>query len=108
MAVRGAAPTTPATAAANEIGVDISGLEATQLNKSFHPIPDHIYVMTSRHRVRVIAAFPGMADRVELLDRRGEVADPYGHDLEVYRAARDQIAAAIDARAQEWQVAPSN
>lgn len=102
VAVRGSAPTSPATTAAAEVGVDITELRATQLNKSFSPIPDHIYVMTNRHRDRVISAFPGLADRVELLDRNGEIPDPYGYDIDVYRAARDQIAAAIDERAKEW------
>lgn len=106
VAVRGSAPTTPATTAAEEIGVDIAALRATQLSKAFSPIPDHIYVMTSRHRDRVISAFPGLADRVELLDPNGEIPDPYGYDLDVYRAARDQIAVAIDERAREW--APTN
>lgn len=102
IAVRGSAPTTPATTAAAELEVDITELRATQLNKSFAPIPDHIYVMTNRHRDRVISAFPGLADRVELLDPNGEVPDPYGYDLDVYRSARDQIAAAIDYRARDW------
>ncbi|MCP3977057.1 MAG: hypothetical protein GY720_21425 [bacterium] len=102
IAVRGSVPTTPATTASDEIGVDIRDLRATQLNKSFSPLPDHIYVMTNRHRERVISAFPGFADRVELLDPNGDVPDPYGYDIDVYRAARDQIAAAIDARAKEW------
>lgn len=102
IAVRGSAPTPAAASAAAELGVDISDLRALQLSKSFSPIPDHIYVMTNRHRDRVIAAVPGLADRVELLDPNGEVADPYGYDLDVYRAARDQITAAIDQRSKEW------
>jgi protein-tyrosine-phosphatase len=102
VAVRGAAPTASATTAAAEIGIDISALRAGALSKGSDPLPDHIYVMTTGHLERVIAAFPGLAERVELLDPDGEVADPYGYDLETYRATRDQILTAISARSREW------
>lgn len=102
MAIRGSAPTAAAQEAAAELGVDISGLRGSALSQSTDPLPDHIYVMTERHRARVAAALPGLAERVELLDSDAEVADPYGMDIETYRAARDQIAEAIDGRAAEW------
>ncbi len=105
IAIRGSAPTPTAATAAAELGVKIADLRGLQLSRAFTPIPDHIYVMTRRHRDRVVAAFPGLAERVELLDPQGEVADPYGYDLDVYRAARDQIAAAIDERSKEWEPA---
>ena len=103
MAVRGSAPTTSAASATGEFGIDIGNLRASALSKAFTPLPDHIYVMTERHRARVAADFPGLADRVELLDPGGEIADPYGLDEEFYRRTRDQIAAAIDLRAEEWR-----
>ena len=102
VAVRGATPTTNAVSAAAEIGVDISELRAGPLRKGSDPLPDHIYVMTYHHLDRVVAAFPGLAERVQLLDPEGEVADPYGYDIEVYRATRDQIVAAIETRTREW------
>jgi protein-tyrosine phosphatase len=102
LAVRGAPPTAAAIAATAEIGIDISELRAGGLRKSSNPLPDQIYVMTTDHRDRVVATFPGLAERVSLLDPNGEVADPYGHDLDVYRATRDQIVSAIEARARSW------
>jgi protein-tyrosine-phosphatase len=102
-AIRGSAPTATATAAAAEIGIDISGLRAGALRKGTDPLPDRIYVMTTGHLDRVVAAFPGLAERVELLDPEGEIADPYGFDIEVYRTTRDQIFCAIEARAREWR-----
>jgi len=95
-------PTSPATKAAAEIGADISGLRATSLRRGADPVPDHIYVMTERHRSRVIATHPALAERVELLDPEGDIADPYGLDIDFYRATRDRIAAAIDRRAPDW------
>ena len=102
MAVRGAPPTASAGAVTAEIGIDISALRAGALRKGSDPLPDHIYVMTTGHLDRVVAAFPGLAERVELLDPEGEIADPYGSDVDFYRTTRDQIIAAIEARSEEW------
>ena len=102
VAVRGAPPTASATAVTAEIGIDISALRAGALRKGSDPLPDHIYVMTTGHLDRVVAAFPGLAERVELIDPEGEVADPYGYDVDFYRATRDRIVAAIEARSREW------
>ena len=102
MAVRGSAPTDAAVIAAGELGADITSLRATALGRSIDPPPDKIYVMTGRHVARVRNQIPGLADRVELLDPAGDIADPYGSDLAFYRTTRDQIAAAIDRRAAEW------
>jgi protein-tyrosine-phosphatase len=103
MAVRGSAPTSLATSAAGELGIDIGSLRAGSLHNAFTPIPDRIYVMTERHRTKVVADHPGLADRVELLDAAGDIADPYGRDIAFYRYTRDKISAAIDLRAQEWR-----
>ena len=44
-----------------------------------------------------------LAERVELLrPDGGDIADPFGGDLEVYRTAREEIAASVRARATEW------
>lgn len=102
-AIRGSTPTAAATAAAAEIGIDISALRAASLRKGTDPLPDRIYVMTTGHLERVVAAFPELAERVELLDPDGEIADPYGHGIGVYRATRDQIVRAVEERAREWR-----
>jgi len=106
-AVRGATPTATATAAAAEIGIDISPLRAVGLHEDIRPRPDRIYVMTTGHLDRVVAAFPGLTERVDLLDPEGEIADPYGFDIAVYRSTRDQIVDAIETRAREWRAAQS-
>lgn len=102
MAERGSAPTDLATAAAAELGVDITRLRGTELRHSLDPVPDRIYVMAAAHHSQVVDEAPNLADRVELLDPTGEIADPYGRDLAFYRVTRDTIAAAIDARSLEW------
>jgi protein-tyrosine-phosphatase len=107
VAVRGSTPTTSAVSAAAEIGVDISELRAGSLRKGSDPLPDQIYVMTHHHLDRVVTTLPGLAERVQLLDPQGEIADPYGYDIDVYRATRDQIIAAIEARAPDWTANPA-
>lgn len=102
MAVTDSPPTDAAHLAAGEIGVDISGLRGHAVTEATDPLPDHIYVMTERHLDNVKDALPHVADRVELLDPDGEIADPYGFDIDFYRQTRDQIVAAIDRRSAEW------
>lgn len=102
MAMRGSAPTDAAVIAAGELDADISSLRATSLARATDPMPDKIYVMTAHHLAQVRDLLPGLAERVELLDPAGDIADPYGLDVAFYRGTRDQIAAAIDRRAAEW------
>jgi protein-tyrosine-phosphatase len=60
--------------------------------------------MTRRHLTQVLAVDPTLSDRTELLRPNGDdIADPYGLSLEEYRAARDEIAAALEARSAEWR-----
>lgn len=102
MAIRRSAPTGPAMDVTHEIGIDISSLRGASLSETLDPVPDIIYVMTEHHLIRVTSNHPELADRVELLDPDGEIADPYGSDTGVYRAARRQIETAIESRAVDW------
>ena len=102
IAMRGSQPTDHAVTAAEEVGADIGDLRASSLTRSTDPLPDKIYVMTARHVADVQRALPGLADRVQLLDPDGDIADPYGFDADFYRTTRDQIIVAIERRAAEW------
>ena len=62
-----------------------------------------IYCLSDSHRRALIAQAPEAEDRIELLrPDGGDIADPYGGDLEVYQQARDEISAAVQARAGDW------
>ena len=65
---------------------------------------DRIYCMTSSHRDALLSALPpGAEGRVELLDPDGgDVPDPFGGSLEVYRRTADAIAAMVDRRLDGW------
>ena len=94
------APATPAAASVcEEIGVDVAGHRARQLTAELAAEATAIYVMTGAQRRRVLEIAPEVVDRVELLRPDGrDVEDPYGLPVEVYRATRDEIAAALQER----------
>ena len=98
-AVVGSPATPTAVEALREIGVDPAEHRARQLDGRLAEMMDVIYVMTADHRAGVLEIAPGMGDRVVMLRSDGaDIEDPYGGDLVVYRIARDEIAAAIEAR----------
>lgn len=70
-----------------ELGVDISAHRSRQLTKAELSQWDLFFPMTRAHgQVLEAAGAPG-----ERVYYPGEIADPYGGDLTVYRACRDRI-----------------
>ena len=99
LAVTDAPATTMAVAACEEAGADLSAHRARQFDESLAAGADQILVMTEAHRRRVLELAPGAGGKVELLRLDGvDVDDPYGQPLEVYRASRDEITAALETR----------
>jgi len=98
------APATPtAVAACRELGVEVGDHRARQLDSDLAEAADRIFVMTEAHLAAVLEIAPGVADRVALLRPDGtDVEDPFGSPLETYRATRDEIVAALDARRDEF------
>lgn len=98
------APSTPhAVAVAAEVGVDLGGHRARSATRELLEGADRIYGMT-RSQVEALVRLGGdVAGRVALLDPSGaDIPDPYGGDVGAYRRARDQIAATVEARWEEW------
>lgn len=96
-AVEGASPSAAAVRTCAEIGVDLSGQRARTLDRAEAEGADRVYVMTRAHREAVLQIAPE-AD-VELLHPLGEdIEDPFGLSDDVYRAVRDRIVAALEAR----------
>lgn len=103
-AVPGSMATPQARLVMAEVGSPIDGHEASTLASLIARRPDLIYVMTERHRTAVEAALGGLRCKVELLRPDGaDIADPYGHGLEVYRTTRDRIREAVRLRAPAWR-----
>ncbi len=86
-----------------EAGVDISGHRARMVNNENLGWADIVLVMESGQRGFISMAFPQQSAKVGLLGdfnrsqgEGGEIADPYGSSMEVYRTCFEEIGEAID------------
>lgn len=91
-----------------EIGLDIEKHRAQQFTKELADWADIILAMEAKHIEEMEAMAPddehkmhtllGFAQGVDRYPGEAgyDITDPYKEDIEVYREARDQIAAAID------------
>ncbi len=64
--------------------------------------------MTSGHKEMIVERFPEAKDKTFTLKQfvsgtDGDIADPFGGPIEVYRAARDELEKLIDRLAEKLQ-----
>jgi protein-tyrosine phosphatase len=86
-----------------EVGLDLGQHLSQPIDPMLWTRAEKIYCLGDSHRRALLAEAPEVGDRVELLRPDGlDIADPYGGDLMVYRRARDEIAAAVQARMTDW------
>lgn len=102
-ATPGNPPEALAVQAAREAGVDISEHRARVVDDENLGWADIVLVMESGQKGFISMAFPGQSAKVALLGNfnrskggRGEIADPYGSSMEVYRACFEEIGEAVD------------
>lgn len=85
--------------AMEEMGIDLKGHRSTVLDKKLVQEADLILVMTAKHRQEVVKISPEASGRVFVLTEyagaEGDVADPFGGDLDVYRKTAGQLAGLI-------------
>jgi protein-tyrosine phosphatase len=109
-----AAPGGRATAEAVEVmrerGLDLSPHESQPLSDRLVRFADLILTMTRGHRETLLAHWPEAEPRAHLLSRgRGEVSDPIGGPLDLYRRCAEQIDSYLESWAEELpleQLAP--
>lgn len=65
---------------------------ATPLTEDMMSLCDTVYALSSRHYMAICLAFPEHIDKIRLL---GEIADPYGSDLDTYEQTLEQIKEAL-------------
>lgn len=82
-----------AVAAMREAGEDIRGRRAKLLTAQAAAQADEIWALSPSHRQALVSALPQLADKVFVLGNG--ISDPYGQDLERYRACRDEIERAV-------------
>ncbi|TWU43805.1 Low molecular weight protein-tyrosine-phosphatase YwlE [Novipirellula aureliae] len=81
-----------AVAVMGKRGLDLTGHSSRPLDESVMNVADLVLTMTRGHRAAILAAWPEMHDRIFTLRRDGgDISDPVGMDIEVYRACADQI-----------------
>lgn len=92
----------PAPAAENAVrvmaekGIDISDHRATQLTADTVEKAELILTMTEGHRKILTTLFPSAKEKTHTLSEfageNGDIADPFGGDIETYRLCAAQIA----------------
>ncbi len=78
-------------------GIDLTAHRGQRLTAELVEWADLLVVMTERHLLLVLRTFPQATGKAvlysEFLGSAGEVADPYGGDLDEYYACADQLTA---------------
>jgi len=87
------------------MGADLENHSSQPVTVSMLEDADRVFVMTRSHREVLEEWMPDCAQRIELLDSAGgDIDDPIGGNLEVYRACAERIRACLRGRIGE--VAP--
>ncbi len=95
----GGSPATPeGIKAAKELGADIRGHRNAPISSALISASDLIFCMTGTHLADVVEVAPSAAGRTSLLSLKGNIADPVGAPLAVYRDCARQIQRAIQKR----------
>jgi protein-tyrosine phosphatase len=73
-------------------GVDLRAHESQPVTQRLLEQADQIFAMTRGHRDAILASYPHLGDRVELLARDGaEISDPIGLGEDEYEQCRVEI-----------------
>jgi protein-tyrosine phosphatase len=82
-----------------ERGLDLGPHESQPLSERLVRFADVVITMTRNHRETILEHFPEAESRVHLISRgRGDVSDPIGGPLDLYRHCADQL----DAYLEKW------
>lgn len=89
-----------AVSAMDEMGIDISDHISTQITHEIIAEADLVLTMTAGHKHILIDLLPDHSDRIYTLKEfaygeEGDVADPYGGDMDVYRDCAGEIKDAV-------------
>lgn len=86
-----------AVRAMDELGVDIRGHRARQVDEAMVRRADLVIAMTPRHRETLQRNFGAFRGKIQTLpeyltgDTTAGIADPYGYDYSVYRASAREM-----------------
>jgi protein-tyrosine phosphatase len=100
-AMPGARATPQAVEAVRDLGADLSRHRSRPLTVELIHQADVVYTMGHAHSQAVTALVPSAADRVVTLDASGDIEDPIGGDVGLYRQLAGQLQTLIERRLQE-------
>src|SRR5207244_9775652 len=82
--------------------LDLTQHESQPLSERIVRFADVILAMTRGHREAILEAWPDAESRVHLISRgRGDVPDPIGGPLDLYRRCAEQLDAYLEAWMEE-------
>lgn len=94
-AAEGGSASKNAVDALAETGADISGHKSRRVTPEMLAEYDEILTMTNSHADILKSALPQFGYKIRTLSEAtgggGEISDPFGGDLDAYRACRDEI-----------------
>ena len=82
-------------------GVDIANHKSQGLSEEIIHNSDIIYTMSRSHIQRIIGLYPDAMEKCRLLTGSGDIQDPIGQSVQVYRLCADQIEKAVNNRISE-------
>jgi protein-tyrosine phosphatase len=95
VATDGVRATAQAIQAARAMGADISRHRSRNLTRELIKEADVVFCMADSHVSQASRIDPGEAHKIRMLDAHGDVPDPVGGSLDVYRAAAMRIEKAL-------------
>lgn len=93
--------TREAVAAMRALGLDLTRHRSRPLDEALIEAADQIYTMTASHRRAVLEISPKAEVKVQSLDPAGDISDPIGGILLVYKETAEQIRRALEQRLTE-------
>ena len=104
-AVSGGRPSPEAVAVMEEMGLALSHHESQPLTGQLVRHADLILTMTASHRQAIVSRWPEAAARTQLLRHdEGDVCDPIGGSVEVYRQCAMQLKSELQLRVNELDI----
>jgi protein-tyrosine phosphatase len=104
-AMPGMRATSQGVEALREMGIDLSRHRSRPLTVELIHQADVIYTMGRGHAQAVRSLVSSAGDKVQTLDPDGDIEDPIGSDLEVYKALALQLSKLIKRRLDERKIA---
>ncbi len=84
-----------AVVALADMGIDISGHISHGISGDLAEEADLILTMTRSHKAAALAMYPETAGKIytlcEYIGAQGEIADPYGQDVDAYKMCADML-----------------